>query len=309
MLRIAASVLAALLLQGCLPAQTIRLRQEHAEVLYRDVRLDVPFIPQADYQCGPAAMGMELAWLHHPVPQQRLISSLYVPGRKGTFKEEMAAQARVQGMLVLPVGPELQDLLLSLDQHRAPLVLLNLALNFWPRWHFAVITGFDAEHQEFILHSGRHEQERLPLPVLERVWVRAGSWAVVLVDPDHLPGDISVADLLKSTVDLERVHPRLAIHAYQSLRSRQPNDARISLFMGNAYRAVGDLVHAEEAYHQAMGLQSDDWVAMNNLADLLWHEGRLAEAKLWAQQAVAHAPASSRSSADATLQEIVHAQP
>ncbi len=47
MLRVVACLVAALLLQGCLPKQTIRLRREHADVLSRDVRLAVPFIPQA----------------------------------------------------------------------------------------------------------------------------------------------------------------------------------------------------------------------------------------------------------------------
>ena len=309
MLRVVACGVAALLLQGCLPEQTIRLRQEHADVLHQDVHLAVPFIPQADYQCGPASLGMELAWLHHPVSQQSLIASLYVPGRKGAFKEEMIVQARRQGMMVLPVGPEVKDVLLNLEQHRAPIVLLNLALNFWPRWHFAVVTGFDAQRQEFILHSGQHEQERLPLPVMERVWVRGGSWAIVLIDPDHLPADVPVADLLKSAVDLERVHPRLATHVYAALAIRQPKDERIPLFLGNAFRSAGDLVHAEAAYRQAMDLQPNDWVVMNNLADLLWHEARLAEAKRWAQQAVLHAPVSSRSWAEATLQEINHAHP
>ena len=308
MRRVAAGALLLCLaaLSGCLPVQTRALRQQADARLQRAVDLPLPFLVQqrADL-CAPASLATLLSGLGRHVAQDELVPATYIPQRHGAVSLEMLAAARRQGVLALPLAADMGALLDQLDAGRPVLVLMNLALPFWPRWHYAVISGWDPRRREWLLHAGKKQLLRLPMPVFERVWLRAGGFAMIIVDPRRLPGDLPIPALLSAAAVLERVHPRAALAAYQQLAAKQPQDARIPLLAGNALRALHHFKAAERAYRRSIQCQRN-WPAMNNLADLLQAQGRHQEALVWAQQAAAMAP---QSPASRTLQELSGASP
>src|SRR5690606_29566356 len=85
------------LLSGCasLFPQTAELREGLPEGLPERVELkSVPFFPQDEYQCGPAALATSLAATGVKVTPTELVPQVYLPERKGSLQVEMLAAAR-----------------------------------------------------------------------------------------------------------------------------------------------------------------------------------------------------------------------
>jgi len=67
-------------------------------------------------------------------------------------------------------------------------VLQNLALDWVPMWHYAVVVGYDLAADEIVLRSGRTKRQVMAMPTFERTWKRSRFWAMVTVPRNH-PGN------------------------------------------------------------------------------------------------------------------------
>jgi len=135
-------LLGCLLLGGCsavspLPDDDARLDTlpSHAEIG------SLPYFPQQEDQCGPAALATVLAYRGIEVTPEALRPQVYLPGKGGTLAIELVAGARRYGMLAYPLNPSLTALLTELDAGNPVLVMQNLRFDWWPQWHFAVAIG------------------------------------------------------------------------------------------------------------------------------------------------------------------------
>ncbi|MET0987939.1 MAG: hypothetical protein ABW034_21275, partial [Steroidobacteraceae bacterium] len=54
----------------------------------------VPFFPQAEYQCGPAALATVLEAAGVATTPDALVPIVYLPARKGTLQTELVAATR-----------------------------------------------------------------------------------------------------------------------------------------------------------------------------------------------------------------------
>ena len=63
----------------------------------------------------------------------------------------------------------------------------TLSLAIAPRWHYAVVVGYDLAARELVLRSGTTERELLSLSTFEHTWERSGHWAFVALAPGELP--------------------------------------------------------------------------------------------------------------------------
>src|SRR5260370_26774661 len=72
--------------------QTISLRDAWPAGVPERVELGaVPFFPQEDYQCGPAALATTLVESGVKVTPQDLVAQVYIPERQGKFPGERLA--------------------------------------------------------------------------------------------------------------------------------------------------------------------------------------------------------------------------
>src|SRR2546428_12219204 len=81
-------------LGGCAPLvpQTISLRDAWPAGGPERIELGaVPFFPQEDYQCGPAALGTTLGESGGKVTPQDLVAQVYIPERQGKVAVREAA--------------------------------------------------------------------------------------------------------------------------------------------------------------------------------------------------------------------------
>src|SRR5205814_10189700 len=107
----------AALLSGCasLWPQTAQLREGLPPGLPERVELtQVPFFPQSEYQCGPAALAFVLASFGAKVTPEVLVPQVYLTERKGSLQNEMRAPARRTGMASFKFALRFDDLLLEL---------------------------------------------------------------------------------------------------------------------------------------------------------------------------------------------------
>jgi Peptidase_C39 like family len=157
-----------LLLTGCVS------RGPLIESSTRVVELaDTPFFPQTAFQCGPAALATALGAARVKVTPEELAPLVYLPGRKGSLQIEMQAAPRQYGRISYRIEPQLAAILAELDAGRPVLVLHNYGLPFWPRWHYAVVVGYDGPRDRVVLRSGKVRRQELSAANFMRAWDNA----------------------------------------------------------------------------------------------------------------------------------------
>lgn len=279
---------ALLLLGGCATPQISQLALDWPAGLPARVELtNIPFFPQEDYECGPAALAMVAHTAGVAVSPAQLVDQVYLPGRKGSLQLEMLAASRRQGLVAYPLAPQVEAVMREVAAGNPVIVFENLSLPVYPVWHYAVVIGFDRERNTLLLHSGRTERLEMSLYTFERTWKRGNYWAMVALAPARLPVTAQPDAYASSVAALERLDARAAQQAYSTALQAWPTHRAALLGAGNTAYSLGQLDHAVSAYLAATRLHPDFADAWNNLAQALLAQGQPGEAS----QAIARAVA------------------
>jgi hypothetical protein len=282
------SILACLLVTtACAPLQTERLLKT-ADAFPEPVELEgVPFFPQEDFQCGPAALATALRWNGVDITPEQLVPQIYVPERQGSFQLELVSATRRHGLIPYTLEPELESVVAEVASGNPVIVLQNLGLSFAPTWHYAVVVGFDLEQENIVLRSGRERRHVINLRTFERTWERGEHWALVALPPDKLPFTAQELRYLQSVTALERIGMKQAASlAYATALKRWPQSMPALMGLGNTRYALGDLRGAERAFRLAVQQHPRSAPAHNNLAQTLVDQKRYIEAQEMARRAV-----------------------
>ena len=248
---------------------------------------DTPFFPQQEHQCGPAALATVLNYRELNVTPEELTPQIFLPGRKGSLQIELAAAARRYGMLTYPLTGKLSDLLTEVAAGNPVLVLQNLAFNWRPQWHYAVVVGYNLTQNEVILRSGKHRRWRSKMSAFNNTWRRSGNWALVIMSTNDIPQTAKPGPFLKSAFDLETTEkPQEALRAYRAASTRWPDDKRVWLALGNGAFKLNQLEEAHAALNQAVSLDPSDATALNNIAYVYLAAGCAEQAKKSIRQAL-----------------------
>jgi tetratricopeptide (TPR) repeat protein len=274
-------------LAGCATPQTSALLGAPLATLPARAELAaVPFFPQEDYQCGPAALAEVLAHNGVPATPESLLEQVYIPDRQGSLQAEMLGAARRHGMVAYRLQPRLADVLGEVAAGTPVIVLQNLAFDFAPLWHYAVVVGYDLAKEEVVLRSGVTRRLAMTLSNFERVWARSGYWAMAALAPGRLPASADPDGYAAAVAALERLNAAAARTAYEAGRARWPGHLLLDIGAGNAAYALKDLAGAEAAYRRASEAHPESADAWNNFAQALAELGRNDEALAAARRAV-----------------------
>jgi hypothetical protein len=214
---------------------------------------------------------------------------VFLPAREGSLQIEMLGATRRQGAVATKLPGELHALLQEVAAGHAVVVLQNLGLDIAPRWHYAVLVGYDLAAREVILRSGTTQRERLPLRTFEFTWARGGHWAFAALPPGRLPATAREADAVEGAIGFERsAPPAQAASAYRALLQRWPGSLLAGIGLGNTLVAGGDLPAAALAF-DAVAQRHDSAVAWNNLSRIRLSLGDGAGARAAAQRALQRA--------------------
>ncbi len=298
-----AGLLALLVLAACTAPRTTALLEAPGGLPPRIELASVPFFPQEDYYCGPAALAMSLAWSGLDETPDSIAPQVYTPGRRGTLASDMITAARRKGRLAVKIHG-LDNLLAEIASGRPVVVFQNLALAWRPQWHFAVAIGYDLAKREIILRSGVAERRVIALDAFERTWARAGGWALVTLPPNELPKTANPPAVLLAAAGLEQAGRNYAaVAAYRTIAARWPGETAAWLGQGNAHFALGRFPAAERAYREALSRNENMAQAWNNLAYALHRQGRRKDAVKAARKARHHATGDKAGYRD-TLEEV-----
>jgi tetratricopeptide (TPR) repeat protein len=295
-------------LLGCAAPQTERILQSSLARPPIVEIADVPFFPQLDYYCGPASLATVLAWNELEVTPDLLVDEVYTPGREGTFATDILAASRRRGFVAIEIS-DLKNLLDELEKGRPVLVMQNLALSWFPQWHFAVAVGYDLAGPQLILRSGTERRLLTPLDAFERTWERAESWAIVVLPPDAVPVNTDDTRWLNAIAGLERTgRAQEALTAYRTFQTVFPGHEIAQMGEANVLLALSNYEEAEEVYRRLLSREPGMAEAWNNLAYALHFQGRNAEAIEAAEQAIFSADGADENYRD-TLKELTQTLP
>jgi len=239
---------------------------------------EVPFFPQLEYQCGPAALATVLVSAGVRTTPDALVPQVYIPERKGSLQVEMLAAARRHGMVSYALAPRFEDVLREIAAGTPVVVLQNLGV-FTAGWHYAVAVGYDYSLGTLVLRSGTQERDVLPFAAHEVVWMRSGYWAMVAVPPERIPATAEENSWLNAIAAFERGgDARAAGVAYKAFLGRWPDNVNARVGLANTHHALGELADAEAVLREAARRDPESVVVLNNLAQTLSDLGRNEEA-------------------------------
>lgn len=147
----------------------------------------LPFVPDDDLYCGPAALSMVLTHAGRHAPFDELAPRLFLPGRKGTLQLDMVALARTYGLTPYVIEPKMADLLAEVAAGRPVIVLENFGFSWLPIWHYSTVAGFDLSRKTVLRKSSIRERSVTPMAVFEHLWKGEGYWGFVLLRPGDAP--------------------------------------------------------------------------------------------------------------------------
>jgi ABC-type bacteriocin/lantibiotic exporter with double-glycine peptidase domain len=142
----------------------------------------VPFIPQEEYQCGPAALAMVLQYYGAAIGQDEISRALYLPSIRGTLNLDLEFYARRRGFAARAFAGTLDSVKDELRRGRPLIVFQDVGLvSHVP--HFAVLVGYDDQAQAVVLHSGTTPYRVVSYAEFERTWARQRAWTLLITPP------------------------------------------------------------------------------------------------------------------------------
>ena len=229
---------------------------------------------------------MTLEWSGVPITPDQLTPEVYTPSRKGSLQSAMVAAARRHGRIAYPIsGPD--AMVEELRAGHPVIVLQNLGFSWYPVWHYAVVVGYDLDKRTVVLHSGADPRKHLSLKAFHRTWARSGYWGLLVLPPTRMPATATEHSYVSAVLGLEKAHQwQAAVDGYHTALARWPDSLGARIGLGNSYYAFGNLESAEAAFSEATHRFPTNGSAFNNLAQVLWEEGKQEDALQAARRAV-----------------------
>ncbi|MBA2403988.1 MAG: PA2778 family cysteine peptidase, partial [Bdellovibrionales bacterium] len=261
-------VVVALLLGGCATAtrQTDALMKNRAALPETSKLKELPLIKQARNHCGPATMAMMLNHAGKNVSLVELNQQMFTEKAEGTFQSDMLSTARYQGMLAIPIN-DMTSLLTEVSAGNPVVVFQNLGMSWWPKWHYAVVTGHDFRGPDILLHSGNDKYQKTDMRFFERTWILGERWGLLVLNPNQLSvtanerTHVAAAAMLEGIGKLDEAQT-----SYQTILLRWPQSLAALIGLGNVTYARKKFQSSIDYLKKAVTFYPESAIAWHNLA-------------------------------------------
>lgn len=247
---------------------------------------NMPFIEQSAGYCGPATLAMALQFSGKNISEQEVAAQVFTPGMKGTLQSDMISASRRQGMLAIPIQG-LEALLTEVSSGHPVIVFENLALNWLPQWHYALVFGYDLSQQIVTMHSGPEAFKHWDLRKFERSWKLADYWGLVVLPPGQLSATANELNHAKAAAALEQLGKLdEADISYQVILKRWPESLTAGIGASNIAFTKKNPNEAERILKKTILFHPTSAACWHNLAIALGTNKKTKEAKESAKQAL-----------------------
>lgn len=280
-----------LLLNACAsPVQTERLLASPPPIPFKYEITDVPFYPQLDFYCGPATLAQVFNYYGQQQSQESLADELFIPGLKGSLQIEMLAATRKHGFLAYAQQGNLEQLFSLVSQDIPVIVLQNVSIPWYPMWHYAVVTGYDLQKQQLLMHSGDMARRVTDFNVFERTWQRGKFWLLAAVPPEQSSEHFKPFIYSSAAQDLLSVGQVSAgVTALITATKQWPEYWLPYFLLGNHWLNI-DLERASYWYQRGYQYANSQSSFLNNYAYVLHKQGCQKQALSQIEQALALDP-------------------
>ncbi len=182
--RLGGLLVLSLLLASCATAPSFKSLEPTLEANGHYIP-NVPFIPQVESRCGPAALTMVLNFWGTKLSELEVESQTYVPALHGALISDLRDYAQRQGFRATVYSSSLDDLRDRILKNEPLILLLDLGFGFYQKPHYLVAIGYHEGKKVLIAHSGRAENQVIPWDKLASEWARMNFLALLVLPKDH----------------------------------------------------------------------------------------------------------------------------
>lgn len=226
---------------------------------------EVIFIDQSVGFCGPASLAMAMHWAGLEISAEEIAGQVYSPASEGSYQSDLIGSSRRNGLLAIPIY-NLSALLVEVESGHPVVVLENLALSWFPKWHYSVVVGYDLKKQEIIMHSGHNANYRKSFKEFERTWKLAGYWGLIVLPAGNLATSADERAHVTAVVGLEQAKQIWAAEkSYLEILERWPNSLVALVGLANIAYSVGERAEAVKWLNLAVKLHPNSDIARHNL--------------------------------------------
>jgi hypothetical protein len=138
----------------------------------------VPFFPQEDYQCGPAAMAAVLNYRGVKRTPEEVAAAIYSKSARGTLNFDMVFYAEKKGLFARQYPGNLADLKYRINKSHPLIVMVDYGFLVYQKNHFMVVVGYDSGN--VVVHSGKDSFKRVPIDDFLKTWQKTNNWTLLI---------------------------------------------------------------------------------------------------------------------------------
>ena len=209
---------------------------------------------------------MALNWSGLPISPEDLTDKVFTLSRKGSLQTALISAARRHGRIAYE-STGMNVIFSEVAAGHPVIILQNLGLSWYPRWHYSVVVGYDLPEKIVIIRSGTTSRKIMSSRVFENTWARSNYWGLLILQPKQLPAMAKEDLFLEAVLGLEKARQfRAAIHGYKTALTRWPENLAALMGLGNCHYELGEIKDAESAFRETIRLHPKAGPAFNNLA-------------------------------------------
>jgi ABC-type bacteriocin/lantibiotic exporter with double-glycine peptidase domain len=169
------TLISLVLLASCVAPHS-QQRADHGHLIH-----DVPFFPQEEFQCGPAALASVLNYWNADVSPDDVAAEIFSKSARGTLTIDMILHAQKNGFYAEQFRGSLEKVREYVDAGYPLVVLVDYGFWLIQANHFMVVIGYGGDH--VIVHSGKTANKFLQVNKFLTSWEKTGYWTLLIRRP------------------------------------------------------------------------------------------------------------------------------
>lgn len=142
----------------------------------------VPFFPQKQRKCGPAALASVINYWGGSVSVDAVASQVFNERMAGTLPMDMLIYAKEAGYDAMYYNSGLDDLKRKLSEKKPLILFLNMGYDLYPLGHYIVAVGYDDKSQTVLAYSDMTEKTVFTYDSLNSAWGKT-NYSTFLIKP------------------------------------------------------------------------------------------------------------------------------